>query len=95
MQSLKLACIERVLMLQDLITDLYDEIAEFREVLFNIEYDYSHKNVSNVPISVCDEKREKAIEEKEDTMLEMQTMFIPVYKFKQKADKKKPTSEIQ
>lgn len=94
MQSLKLACIERVLMLQDLITDLYDEIAEFREVLFSIEYDYSSKKMPDVRIPVCDEKREKATEEKETSMLEMQTMFIPVYNFKQVADKKKPTSEI-
>lgn len=95
MQSLKLACIERVLMLQDLLGDLYDEIIEFRELLFNIEYDYSSKNVPDVPLSVCDKKRKEAIEEKENPMLEMQTMFIPVYNFKQVADKKKPTSEIQ
>ena len=93
-QDLKLACMERVFLLQDLIGDLYDEVIEFREVLFNLEYNHSSKNVSDVQIPVCNEKREKATKEKEASMLEMQTMFIPVYNFKQVADKKKPTSEI-
>lgn len=91
-QDLKLACMERVFLLQDLIGDLYDEIVEFREVLFNLEYNHSSKNVSDVPISICNEKRKKATEEKEVPMLEMQAMYIPIYNFKQVADKKKPTS---
>ena len=94
-QDLKLACMERVFLLQDLVGDLYDEIVEFREVLFNLEYSSSSKKVSDVPISICDKKRKKAIEEEEIPMLQMQAMYIPIYSFKQKTDKKKPTSEIQ
>lgn len=88
-QSLKLECMERVFLLQDLIRDLFDEIVEFREVLFNIEYDGSHKSLPDMQTPLCNEKRKKVLEKEMETSLEMQELLIPVYKLKYLEDKQK------
>ena len=88
--DLKLIALERVALLYDLAIDIIDEITEFREVLYYSKNHNTLEKMSNVQPPLRSEEREKATKEKNVSMLEMQEMFIPVYRLKQKADKKKP-----
>ena len=78
--------LEKIAFLNDLTTDILDELQTFEAEVKQLT-DTTHKTMPSMFLPICDKEREKVLEKEMETGLEVQEMFIPIYKLRYNKDK--------
>ena len=85
-ETLKENILEKIAFLNDLTTDILDELQTF-EVEVKQLTDSTYKTMPDMFLPICDKEWEKILEKEMETGLEVQEVFIPVYRLKYHKDK--------
>ena len=85
-ETLRENILEKIAFLNDLTTDILDELQTF-EVEVKQLTDSTYKTMPDMFLPICDKEWEKILEKEMETGLEVQEVFLPVYRLKYHKDK--------